>query len=66
MLFGSSEALVEAIPLTENVIAKCNLSAAEVHEYLNKGVPYNWEIYVWAPTLLCSLAIGLNYLRFRG
>ena len=39
MLLGSNEALVEAIPLTENV--KCNLSAAEAHEYLNKGVPYN-------------------------
>ena len=33
MLLDSSEALVEAIPLTENV--KRNLSAAEAHEYLN-------------------------------
>ena len=33
MLLDSSEALVEAISLTENV--KCNLSAAEAHEYLN-------------------------------
>ena len=54
MLFGSSEALVEAIPLTENVIAKCNLSAAEVHEYLNKGVPYNWEIYMFGRQLFCA------------
>ena len=52
MLLGSSEALVEAIPLTENV--KCNLSAAEAHEYLNKGVPYNWEIYMFGRQLFCA------------
>jgi len=34
MVMDSSETLVEAILLTEN--AKCNLSAAEVYEYLNK------------------------------
>ena len=57
MLLDSSEALVEAIPLTENV--KCNLSAAEAHEYLNKGV-FTKKLRGWAPTLLCSLAIGLS------
>ena len=49
-----SEALVEAIPLTEI------LSAAKVHEYLKKGV-FTRNRRVWTPTFLCSLAIGLIY-----
>ena len=57
MLLDSSGALVEAIPLTENV--KRNLSAVEAHEYLNKGV-FTRNLCRWAPTLLCSLAIGLS------
>ena len=62
MRLDSSEALVETILLTENI--KCNLSAAEAHEYLNKEV-FTRNLRVWAQTVLCSLAIGLNYLRFR-
>ena len=58
MLLDSSEALVEDIPLTENV--KCNLSAAEEHEYLNKVV-FTRNLHGWVPTLLCSLAIGIIY-----
>ena len=50
MLLDSSETLVEAIPLTENV--KCNLFAAETHEYLNKGCLQ--EIYMFGHKLSCA------------
>ena len=43
MLLYSSEALVEDISLTENV--KCNLSAAEAHEYLNKGCLQEIDVF---------------------